>query len=128
MSTPTLKRKPPPSTTFRSHPQRHKRAKLDVARTIGSQPSHKALNERAELDVPAFVSSHAFEIRALEKSITLSRAALTTRAFQQVPRQLRRRAASHNVKKVPKRLRARAAKEVSTRAAEASCSGLTVGR
>ena len=41
-----------------------------------------------------------------------SKKALNTRAFQQVPRDLRRRTASHNVKRVPKRLRARAAREV----------------
>ena len=41
-----------------------------------------------------------------------SKKALSSRAFQQVPRDLRRRTASHNVKRVPKRLRARAAKEV----------------
>ena len=41
-----------------------------------------------------------------------SKKALSSRAFQQVPKDLRRRTASHNVKRVPKRLRARAAKEV----------------
>ena len=42
-----------------------------------------------------------------------SKTALTSRAFQQVPRALRRRTASHNVKRVPRRLRARAKREVS---------------
>ena len=37
---------------------------------------------------------------------------LRSRAFQEVPRDMRRRTASHNVKQVPKRLRARAAKEM----------------
>ena len=41
-----------------------------------------------------------------------SKKALSSRAFQQVPKDMRRRTASHNVKRVPKRLRARAAKEV----------------
>lgn len=36
----------------------------------------------------------------------------TSRAFQQVPRGLRRRTAAHNAKRVPKRLRARAMKEM----------------
>lgn len=42
-----------------------------------------------------------------------SKRALTSRAFQQVPRHLRRRTASHDVKRVPKRLRGRAGREVS---------------
>jgi hypothetical protein len=37
---------------------------------------------------------------------------LNTRAFQQVPRHMRRRTASHNAKKVPRRLRKRAEREV----------------
>jgi len=37
---------------------------------------------------------------------------LSRRAFQQVPRDMRRRTASHNVKRVPKRLQKRAAKEM----------------
>ena len=45
-------------------------------------------------------------------SMSDSKNVLSTRAFQQVPKDLRRRTASHNVKRVPKRLRARAAKEV----------------
>lgn len=38
---------------------------------------------------------------------------LSTRAFQQVPRAMRRRAASHDVKRIPRRLRGRAGREVS---------------
>ena len=45
--------------------------------------------------------------------MTSSKKSLTARAFQQVPRAMRRRTASHDVKRVPKRLRERAAKEVS---------------
>ena len=45
-------------------------------------------------------------------SMVSSKNALTTRAFQQLPKEMRRRTASHNVKRVPKRLRARAVKEM----------------
>jgi len=38
---------------------------------------------------------------------------MTTRAFQSLPRHLRRRAASHNPRRVPKRLRDKATFEVS---------------
>jgi ribonuclease P/MRP protein subunit POP1 len=40
---------------------------------------------------------------------------MTARAFQSLPRHLRRRAASHNPRRVPKRLRQKAAFEVSMR-------------
>jgi ribonuclease P/MRP protein subunit POP1 len=40
------------------------------------------------------------------------RAALAQRAFQDVPRSLRRRSASHNVKRVPKPLREKATREM----------------
>ncbi|MCJ1403058.1 hypothetical protein MMC11_006281 [Xylographa trunciseda] len=89
-----------------------KRVKISSARTILAQSSEKALNTNGELDVSAFVKAREYEIKALEASIGSSKKALITRAFQQVPRQLRRRTASHNVKRVPKRLRVRAAKEM----------------
>jgi ribonuclease P/MRP protein subunit POP1 len=40
------------------------------------------------------------------------RSALAQRAFQDVPRSLRRRSASHNVKRVPRPLRAKATREM----------------
>ena len=100
----------PPNTK----PQHHKRVKLADARKILAEPPDKALSKDGDLDVAAFVKAREFEIRALSKSMETSKSALSTRAFQQVPRALRRRTASHNVKKVPRRLRARASKEVST--------------
>jgi len=89
-----------------------KRVKTSSARTILAQTSDKALNRNGNLDVSTFVKAREFEITAMEKSMGKSRASLSTRAFQQVPKELRRRTASHNVKRVPKRLRARAKKEV----------------
>ena len=99
-----------------------KRVKVSEARTILSQSTDKALNQTGELDVPAYVKAREYEIQALENSMSGSKKALSTRAFQQVPRDLRRRTASHNVKKVTKRLRARAAKEVSAPEVPDSCS------
>lgn len=89
-----------------------KRVKTTIARTILAQASDKALNRNGDLDVSAFVKAREFEIKAMETSMGKSKASLSTRAFQQVPKELRRRTASHNVKRVPKRLRARAKKEV----------------
>lgn len=117
------KRKEPPTSSSGSNknpnaksnrtfnPRASKRVKVLDARTILTQRSDKAL-VNGELDLQAFLKAREFEIKALEDGITRSKKALTTRAFQQVPKELRRRTASHNVKRVPKRLRSRAAKEM----------------
>ena len=89
-----------------------KRVKTIDARTILAQSSDKALNKNGDLDVSTFVKARDYEIKAIEATMSKAKDVLSTRAFQQVPRDLRRRTASHNVKRVPKRLRARAAKEV----------------
>ncbi|PKY01940.1 putative ribonuclease P complex subunit Pop1 [Aspergillus campestris IBT 28561] len=89
-----------------------KRAKTYDARSLAVQSADAALSASGELDVAAYLEAREFEIRSLESGMQRSKAALTTRAFQQVPRSLRRRTASHNVKRVPSRLRARAKKEM----------------
>ncbi|KAL2871545.1 ribonuclease P/MRP protein subunit POP1 [Aspergillus lucknowensis] len=89
-----------------------KRAKTIDARSLAVQSSEAALSATGELDVAAYLKAREFEIRSLESGIQRSKAALTSRAFQQVPRSLRRRTASHNVKRVPRRLRARAKREM----------------
>ncbi|OJJ43119.1 hypothetical protein ASPZODRAFT_19811 [Penicilliopsis zonata CBS 506.65] len=89
-----------------------KRAKTQDARSLAVQAADAALSATGELDVAAFIAAREFEIRALEKGMKRSREALTSRAFQKVPRCLRRRTASHNVKRVPRRLRARAKREM----------------
>lgn len=89
-----------------------KRAKNNDARALVVQSADAALSATGELDVAAYVGAREYEIRALEAGINKSKGALMSRAFQKVPRSLRRRTASHNVKRVPKRLRARAKREV----------------
>lgn len=111
------KRKDPPTTS--SHPQSnptkrrdtHKRVKLLDARSILAQKTDAALKD-GDLDIAAFLRSREFEIKALQDGMERSKSSRTTRAFQQVPRDLRRRTASHNVKRVPKRLHKRAMKEM----------------
>ncbi|KAL7961791.1 ribonucleases P/MRP protein subunit POP1 domain-containing protein [Trichoderma compactum] len=88
-----------------------KRAKVHAARNIPTQAAEAALKD-GELDLVAFVAAHEFEMRALEQSMATSKAVRSSRAFQQVPRGLRRRTASHNPKRVPRRLRSRARKEM----------------
>ncbi|KAK7729844.1 Ribonucleases P/MRP protein subunit pop1 [Cytospora paraplurivora] len=87
-----------------------KRVKVKDARSIRSQPADAALKD-GELDLQAFLNARQFEIRALEDGMRKSKALNNRRAFQLVPRGMRRRTASHNVKKLPKRLRARARDE-----------------
>ncbi|KAL5628346.1 hypothetical protein BROUX41_003094 [Berkeleyomyces rouxiae] len=81
------------------------------ARDIITQPANAALKDGA-LNLGAFLESRQFEISALEESMRLSKASRSQRAFQRVPRDMRRRTASHNPKRVPKRLRARALREM----------------
>lgn len=89
----------------------HRRAKVHLARNIPVEPAQSALKD-GELDLQAFVAAHEFEIRSLEQSMATSKAVGSSRAFQQVPRGLRRRTASHNPRRVPQRLRSRAKKEM----------------
>jgi ribonuclease P/MRP protein subunit POP1 len=109
-SQPSRKRKQPP-TNLRN-PRASKWAKSNDARKISSQTSDKAFSD-GSLNVDKFVKAREYEIKALEDGLKKSKAVLTTRAFQNVPKDLRRRTASHNVKRVPKRLRQKAAREVS---------------
>ena len=92
--------------------QVRKRQKGRDARAIATQTADAALSTAGELNISAFVKAREFEIAALDQSMRKARKGLNQRAFQQVPRHMRRRTASHNVKKIPKRLRQRAAKEV----------------
>lgn len=103
------------ANTHKKHKPDH-RTKQRESRMISAQSSLKAF-KNGELDVDKFVKAREYEIRALEEAMSQSKKALTKRAFQQVPKDLRRRTASHNVKKVPKRLQARARREVGCPAA-----------
>ncbi|KAJ4398335.1 Ribonucleases P/MRP protein subunit pop1 [Neurospora sp. IMI 360204] len=88
-----------------------KRVKFQDARNIRSQPSDAALDD-GKLDLQKFLNAREFEIKALETSMLKCKSANATRVFQQVPREMRRRTASHNAKRVPKRLRDRAKREM----------------
>jgi ribonuclease P/MRP protein subunit POP1 len=106
------KRKNPPQdrSSLKNDPKR-KRQRFNDARQIAVQTTSNVL-QNGELDIEKFVRAREFEIKALEESMAMSKKALSNRAFQGVPRNMRRRTASHNVKRAPKRLRGRVAKEV----------------
>ncbi|TVY58598.1 Ribonucleases P/MRP protein subunit pop1 [Lachnellula cervina] len=109
------KRKAPPQSSSNSQGTNTgravKRVKMIDSRSILTQKADAAL-KNGELDLQAFLKAREFEIKALEDGMQRSKASSTQRAFQQVPRDMRRRTASHNVKKVPKRLQHRAAREM----------------
>ncbi|WVQ77825.1 hypothetical protein IAR50_007516 [Cryptococcus sp. DSM 104548] len=64
------------------------------------------------IQVEKFAQTRAMEIHAFQTAIKSAATQGNTRAFQSLPRHLRRRAASHNPRRVPKRLRSRAAAEI----------------
>ncbi|KAF9497689.1 POP1-domain-containing protein [Pleurotus eryngii] len=64
------------------------------------------------LDVEKFVEARAFEIDAMHKAMKAASSSGTQRAWQALPRHLRRRAASHDVRRVPLRLRDKATAEM----------------
>ncbi|KAG7892110.1 hypothetical protein KL935_003676 [Ogataea polymorpha] len=97
-----------------------RRAKLYNSRLIRAEVSDPAFTAAkdpvtgvtAKLDVEKFVQSREFEIKEFELSKLRSRYSSATRVFQSLPRSMRRRTASHNVRRVPKRLRTRALREM----------------
>lgn len=80
------------------------------ARTIPAVSTRNAYPS-GEVNVKNFLKSHENEIKSLEGAMKAAKKGLSRRAFQDVPRELRRRTASHNPNRVPKRLRRRARQE-----------------
>lgn len=99
--------------------QTFKRQKIRNARSIRTQTINSKLNNNNDLidngnsiNLKSFINSRSFEINQLQKSMNLSKNSNSTRIFQSLPRSLRRRTASHNVRRIPKRFRNRAIKEM----------------
>ncbi|SCU94092.1 LADA_0G06480g1_1 [Lachancea dasiensis] len=99
--------------------QLFKRQKVIDARTIRTEALKAAPRDVGELSesgsmlkVNDFMASREFEVKQLQLAMHKSKAASSTRVFQALPRKLRRRTASHNVKRIPKRLRNRALREM----------------
>lgn len=89
----------------------NRKAKLYNSRTIRTESPDPSLRNGI-LNASEFINSREFEIRAFEQSQLNTKSASSSRIFQSLPRTLRRRTASHNVKRIPKRLRARAVREM----------------
>ncbi|TGZ85263.1 POPLD-domain-containing protein [Ascodesmis nigricans] len=106
------KRPPSQSLNYSSSNNAPKRIRtLQTARQIATSTPAAAL-KAGSLDVAAFVESRKFEIKALTDAMASSKSAGSKRAFQSVPRSMRRRTASHNPSRVPGRLRRRAIHEM----------------
>lgn len=97
-----------------------KKIKLTAARTIEVQsqsdatpgPSVPMSRLPSTIDVEKFVEARAFEIDAMQKAMKTANSSSTQRAWQALPRHLRRRAASHDVRRVPLKLRDKARAEM----------------
>lgn len=97
-----------PSTKRREPADALGQASVNVLRTAAAT----ARPLPGAVDVERAVNARAFEIRAMQAAMRSASAAASTRAFQSLPRHLRRRAASHDPRRVPKRLRAKAQAEI----------------
>ncbi|KJA21170.1 hypothetical protein HYPSUDRAFT_67916 [Hypholoma sublateritium FD-334 SS-4] len=105
-----------------------KKLKVSFARTIAVQPIFETGPSKANavnkpksnslqglpstIDVEKFVEVRSFEIDAMHDAMKTASASSTHRVWQTLPRHLRRRAASHDVRRVPLKLRERAAAEM----------------
>ncbi|KAJ6512218.1 ribonucleases P/MRP protein subunit POP1-domain-containing protein [Mycena vitilis] len=111
------------TATGAEEPGQRKKQRLADARTIAVQsnavagPSTVGNGVRrlgGAIDVEKFAEARAFEIDAMQKGMKAASAGATHRVWQTLPRHLRRRAASHDVRRVPLRLRDRAKQEMNS--------------
>ncbi|KAF9016886.1 POP1-domain-containing protein [Hymenopellis radicata] len=94
-----------------------KKQKLAVARNIAVQSTPPSNAEAGPSDtnnsaMTLDIFSRAFEITAIQNSIKAAGSSAAHRVWQTLPRELRRRAASHDVRRVPARLRQKAQAEM----------------
>ena len=94
-----------------------KRKRPDIPGFTSSVRSTPSVVSKAPrgIKVEEFAESRAFEIHNMVEAIKAADRSSGKRLFQTLPRHMRRRAMSHNVKRMPARLRYRATLEVSLR-------------
>lgn len=110
MADSSRKRKQTPGNTGPGNPVKRTRFQQRPQHVIPAIPTSNAY-PNGEINVKNFLKSHENEIKSLEGAIKAAKKGQSRRAFQDVPRGLRRRTASHNPHRVPKRLRVRARQE-----------------
>ncbi|CCF56224.1 hypothetical protein KAFR_0A07900 [Kazachstania africana CBS 2517] len=77
-----------------------------------SNTSNELTETGGILKVDQFINSRHYEINQLQIAMHRSKRSSSTRVFQALPRKLRRRTASHNIRRIPKRMRNRAIREM----------------
>ncbi|KAL5501441.1 POP1 [Sanghuangporus vaninii] len=107
-----------------------KKARLGEARKISvqfSEPRQQNTSSSSSMeglpstiDVEKFAEIRGYEINAMKQAMDNVASAGTQRVWQSLPRHLRRRAASHDVRHVPARLRQKARAEMDTSAKPSS--------
>ena len=111
----TAASKQPPANS-RDQEQKQKRKTGGARRRekkLRNEPASVMVDELpAGLQVVDFAEARATEMSCMLKAVRGKQGA--KRTFQKLPRHMRRRAMSHNVKRLPRRLREKAAKEVSS--------------
>lgn len=85
---------------------------FDDHKTPGNESKRDLSESGGMLQIKDFISSREYEIKQLQLAMHKSKTAGCTRIFQALPRAMRRRTASHNVKRIPKRMRSRALREM----------------
>ncbi|OCK85434.1 POPLD-domain-containing protein [Lepidopterella palustris CBS 459.81] len=103
------KRKDPPSSSSNNASKRHR--PQFPSKTIPATSTSKAF-PNDEISVSRFVQAREREVLALEGAMQAAKRGQMRRAFQDVPRDMRRRTASHNPRRVPGRLRSRMGREM----------------
>ncbi|KAF7365276.1 Ribonucleases P/MRP protein subunit POP1 [Mycena venus] len=107
--------------TGAEQPENRKKQRLNDARTIPVQSNAEAGPSTVgngvrrlggAIDVEKFVEARKFEINAMHTAQKTASGASNQRVWQTLPRHLRRRAASHDVRRVPLRLREKAKQEM----------------
>lgn len=97
----------------RIHNARSIRAEAVIVSSSNKSIAAGDLSESGSmLNVDQFTNSRQFEIKELQLAMHRSKVSGSTRVFQDLPRRLRRRTASHNIKRIPKRMRNRALREM----------------
>ncbi|KAF2116560.1 ribonucleases P/MRP protein subunit POP1-domain-containing protein [Lophiotrema nucula] len=108
--TDNTKKRKSPSTGNSAPAAKRPRFPPRPSRNIAATPSSTAY-PNGQVNVAQFMRAHENEIRSLENAMKSARKGLSRRAFQLVPRDLRRRTGSHNPQRVPRRLRPQARRE-----------------
>jgi ribonuclease P/MRP protein subunit POP1 len=88
-----------------------KRARFQKPQYNITTKSTTSAYPNGEISVSRFMRAHENEVRSLENAMKAAHKVQAGRAFQDVPRDMRRRTGSHNPQRVPKRLRVKARKE-----------------